>query len=137
MHDVTLLSRLSVLSMEPQFYFFSFNFQAEVTAVLEEYLLSILIAISRHSPVAANAIVECPMLLETIVSRFTMENNRDFNPCKIKSIILFKVNNAILCFTLSDLQIYKQTHFFNPHFFFFFGWERFWQDLTRNVASNF
>ncbi|KAI4367245.1 hypothetical protein MLD38_023007 [Melastoma candidum] len=65
--------------------------ETEATAVLEESLLSILIAISRHSPVAADAVVECPMLIETIVSRFTMESNKDFNLCKIEYVVLFKV----------------------------------------------
>nr|XP_004292271.2 PREDICTED: uncharacterized protein LOC101298197 [Fragaria vesca subsp. vesca] len=61
------------------------------TAALEEYILSILIAIARHSPKCANAIMICERLLQTVVSRFIAKDNIEIQPSKIKSVRLLKV----------------------------------------------
>ncbi|XP_050363922.1 transcriptional elongation regulator MINIYO isoform X2 [Argentina anserina] len=65
--------------------------ESEPTAALEEYILSILIAIARHSPQCANAIVICERLLQTVVSRFIAKDNIEIQPSKIKSVRLLKV----------------------------------------------
>ncbi|KAG9152671.1 hypothetical protein Leryth_020883 [Lithospermum erythrorhizon] len=58
---------------------------------LEDCLISILIAIARHSPTCATAIMNCQRLVETIVNRFVMEDPTKINPSKIKSVKLLKV----------------------------------------------
>lgn len=66
-------------------------FQSNPTAALEEYILSILTAIARHSPKCANAIMICERLLQTVVSRFIAKDNIEIQPSKIKSVRLLKV----------------------------------------------
>ncbi|PRQ25053.1 putative RNA polymerase II-associated protein [Rosa chinensis] len=65
--------------------------ESDPTAALEEYILSILIAIARHSPKCANAIMICERLLQTVVSRFIAKDNIEIQPSKIKSVRLLKV----------------------------------------------
>ncbi|KAK6916778.1 RNA polymerase II-associated protein 1, N-terminal [Dillenia turbinata] len=61
------------------------------SAALEELLFSILIAIARHSPTGTNAIMKCPRLVQTIVSRFTRKDDMANLVSKMKSVTLLKV----------------------------------------------
>ncbi|XVF67994.1 hypothetical protein PTKIN_Ptkin10aG0166800 [Pterospermum kingtungense] len=65
--------------------------ETEPTAPLEECMISVLIAIARHSPMCANAIMKCQRLVQTVVNRFTANNNMEVYPSKIKSVCLLKV----------------------------------------------
>ncbi|XP_021286386.1 transcriptional elongation regulator MINIYO [Herrania umbratica] len=65
--------------------------QIEPAAPLEECMISILIAIARHSPMCANVIMQCQRLVQTVVHRFTANNNVGVYPSKIKSVCLLKV----------------------------------------------
>ncbi|XP_020535690.1 transcriptional elongation regulator MINIYO isoform X2 [Jatropha curcas] len=65
--------------------------EADHNATLEEYIISILIAITRHSPTCANAIMKCHGLVDTVVRKFTMANATEIHPIKIKSVKLLKV----------------------------------------------
>ncbi|TQD96299.1 hypothetical protein C1H46_018065 [Malus baccata] len=65
--------------------------ESDPMAALEEYTISILIAIARHSPKCAVAIMNCERLLETIISRFIAKDTVDIQPSKIKSVRLLKV----------------------------------------------
>lgn len=65
--------------------------ETEPTAALEECMISILIALARHSPTSVDAIMKCQRLVETIVLRFTTTSNVDVYPSKIKSVRLLKV----------------------------------------------
>ncbi|KAK4788881.1 hypothetical protein SAY86_020200 [Trapa natans] len=76
--------------------------ETDPSPVLEERLISILIAIARHSPAGANAIMECPRLIQVIVERFTSMRNIEINLSKIKSVTLVKV------LAKSDRRICKQ-----------------------------
>jgi len=58
---------------------------------LEECLLSILIALARHSPTTANAIMRCPRLIQSVVKMCTRHGTAD-TPVQIKAIILLKVS---------------------------------------------
>lgn len=62
---------------------------------LEECLISILIAIARHSPTCAAAIMNCERLVQTVAGRFTLKEHVEINPCKIKIVKLIKV---LACF---------------------------------------
>ncbi|XP_031269938.1 transcriptional elongation regulator MINIYO [Pistacia vera] len=61
------------------------------TVAMEECIISILIAITRHSPTCANAIMNCERLVQTVVHRFTLNNIAEVQPSKIKSVCLLKV----------------------------------------------
>ncbi|PON33659.1 hypothetical protein PanWU01x14_350950 [Parasponia andersonii] len=65
--------------------------ESDPMAALDECVISILIAIARHSPACANAIMKCQRLLETVVHRFTVKDNMDIYPPKIKSVTLLEV----------------------------------------------
>ncbi|CAI9782026.1 unnamed protein product [Fraxinus pennsylvanica] len=61
------------------------------SAPLEECLISILIAIARHSPTCAAAIINCDRLVQTVADRFAANEQIEIYPCKIKSVKLLKV----------------------------------------------
>ncbi|XP_008448341.3 transcriptional elongation regulator MINIYO isoform X1 [Cucumis melo] len=65
--------------------------EADPSVALEECILSILVAIARHSPICAQAIMKCDRLIELIVQRFTMSEKIDILSLKIKSVVLLKV----------------------------------------------
>lgn len=71
--------------------------QTDPTANLEECVVSILIAIVRHSPSCANAVLKCERLIQAIVDRFTV-NNLEIRTSMIKSVKLFKVSHILTSF---------------------------------------
>ncbi|KAE9595681.1 putative RNA polymerase II-associated protein [Lupinus albus] len=64
--------------------------ETDPTAALEECIISILIAIARHSPSCANAVLNCQRLIQTIVHIFTAEKLEP-RSSMIKSVNLLKV----------------------------------------------
>ncbi|KAG8368038.1 hypothetical protein BUALT_Bualt15G0003900 [Buddleja alternifolia] len=85
--------------------------EADPTAPLEECLISILIAIARHSPTCAAAIMDCGRLVRTVASRFASNEQTEINPCKIKSVTLLKVLARLEkknCLTLMKNGIFRQ-----------------------------
>lgn len=69
--------------------------ETDPSAPLEECLISILIAIARHSPTCAAAIMNCERLVQAVANRFTLKEPMEINPCKIKIVKLIKV---LACF---------------------------------------
>ncbi|KAJ6692936.1 TRANSCRIPTIONAL ELONGATION REGULATOR MINIYO [Salix purpurea] len=65
--------------------------EADPAAPLEECIISILLGIARHSITCANAIMKFQRLVNTVVHRFTMGDNIEVRPSKIKSVRLLKV----------------------------------------------
>lgn len=65
--------------------------EIDPSMALEECILSILVAIARHSPKCANAIWKCERLVQTIIDRFTMKDTLEFQASKIKSVTLLRV----------------------------------------------
>ncbi|KAL8098401.1 hypothetical protein AgCh_031236 [Apium graveolens] len=65
--------------------------EVDPSFVLEECVISILIAIARHSPACADAIMNCERLVETVVKRFTVKDQMEINSFKIKAVKLMKV----------------------------------------------
>ncbi|GAB4853111.1 hypothetical protein Ancab_017295 [Ancistrocladus abbreviatus] len=61
------------------------------TVALEECILSILIALARHSPTCADAIFKCQRLVQIVVERFTMKNESEVQTTQIKSVALLRV----------------------------------------------
>ncbi|ESW25480.1 hypothetical protein PHAVU_003G039700 [Phaseolus vulgaris] len=82
--------------------------ETDPMTTLEESIISILIAIARHSPTCANAVLKCERLVQTIVNRFTADNF-EIRSSMIKSVRLFKVLarlNRIIC-----LEFIKKGYF--------------------------
>ncbi|EYU37998.1 hypothetical protein ABFS82_02G004000 [Erythranthe guttata] len=68
-----------------------FLLETDPSAPLEECLISILIAIARHSPTCAAAIIDSGKIVQTVASRFASKEQMEINICKIKSVTLLKV----------------------------------------------
>ncbi|RDX81890.1 Transcriptional elongation regulator MINIYO, partial [Mucuna pruriens] len=64
--------------------------ETDPTTALEECIISILVAIARHSPTCASTILKCERLIQTIVNRFTAENY-EIRSSMIRSVRLLKV----------------------------------------------
>ncbi|OIW21529.1 hypothetical protein TanjilG_06143 [Lupinus angustifolius] len=64
--------------------------ETDPTAALEECIISILIAIARHSPSCANAVLNCQRLIQIIVHIFNVEKLEP-RSSMIKSVNLLKV----------------------------------------------
>lgn len=78
---------------------------------LEECLISILVAIARHSPTCASAVLDCGRLVQTVAGRFASNEQMEINLCKIKSVTLFKVlarHDRKNCLTFINNGILRQ-----------------------------
>ncbi|XAR72666.1 hypothetical protein NMG60_11019383 [Bertholletia excelsa] len=65
--------------------------ETDPSTALEECIISILVAIARHSPTCANAIMKCQRLVQTVVDRLSSKNTMEVSPSRIKSVTLLKV----------------------------------------------
>ncbi|XP_050206788.1 transcriptional elongation regulator MINIYO isoform X2 [Mercurialis annua] len=65
--------------------------EGDHNAALHESVVSILVAIARHSPTCANAVMKCQGLVHAVVHKFTMGDTTEINFYKIKSVTLIKV----------------------------------------------
>ncbi|KAK4401349.1 Transcriptional elongation regulator MINIYO [Sesamum angolense] len=85
--------------------------ETDPAAQLEECLISILIAISRHSPTCAAAVMDCGRLVQTVASRFASKEQMEINSCKIKSVMLLKALARVEkknCLTFIKNGIFRQ-----------------------------
>ncbi|CAH8305527.1 unnamed protein product [Eruca vesicaria subsp. sativa] len=65
--------------------------ETEPTAALEDSIISVTIAIARHSPKCTTAILKYPKFVQTIVKRFKLKKTMDVLPSQINSVRLLKV----------------------------------------------
>ncbi|KAJ0960765.1 hypothetical protein J5N97_001365 [Dioscorea zingiberensis] len=65
--------------------------EMESLPTLEECLVSILVALARHSPTSVNAIMKCPRLVQSVIKVFTKEGGMELYSSQIKATILLKV----------------------------------------------
>lgn len=84
---VLLYQLLSFLDL----FFLCSPFQTEPTAALEDSIISVTIAIARHSPKCTTAILKYPKFVQTIVKRFKLNKRMDVLPSQINSVRLLKV----------------------------------------------
>ncbi|KAL9231869.1 hypothetical protein vseg_007035 [Gypsophila vaccaria] len=95
--------------------------EAGPAAPLEQCILSILIAVARHSTTCANAVWNCERLVQTIVDRFNMQDTLEHQGAKIKSVTLLRVlaqSSKTICvdiiskgfFQVMTWQLYRVTH---------------------------
>lgn len=80
--------------------------QIEQVRAADEHLLCVVIALSRHSPAAAKAVMKCPRLMDSVIQRFLLTDedlNGGLRPAHTKAIQLLKVcfQIAFYYFTLS------------------------------------
>lgn len=97
-------------------------------------MLLILVAIPRHSPTCADAIIKCPRLVHIVVNRFTMKDQMEMDLSKIKSVTLLKV--SIFLFLLSILvsiisSLIRQTY---DNRFCLLISKRYWLGMRRRIV---
>jgi hypothetical protein len=69
-------------------------FEKEQVRTADENLLYVVIALSRHSPAAAKAVMQCPRLLDSVIQRFLLPDddlNDGLRSAHTKSIQLLKI----------------------------------------------
>ncbi|XP_057769176.1 transcriptional elongation regulator MINIYO [Salvia miltiorrhiza] len=85
--------------------------ETDPAAPLEECLISILVALARHSPTCAAAVLDCGRLVQTVAGRFASNEQMKINSSKIKSVTLFKVlarHGRKNCSTFINNGIFRQ-----------------------------
>ncbi|XP_038985186.1 transcriptional elongation regulator MINIYO [Phoenix dactylifera] len=78
---------------------------------LQECLVSVLVALARHSPTCADAIIRCPRLIRTIIDMFTKQSMVEIHPSHIKAVILLKVlsqSSKQICLDFVKHGIFQQ-----------------------------
>eukprot|EP00246_Nothoceros_aenigmaticus_P002979 TRINITY_DN1390_c0_g1_i7.p1 TRINITY_DN1390_c0_g1~~TRINITY_DN1390_c0_g1_i7.p1 ORF type:complete len:1127 (+),score=203.93 TRINITY_DN1390_c0_g1_i7:260-3640(+) len=102
-----------------------FILEVEKNLAAEEPLLDVVIAIARHSPAAAEAVMKCPRLIDTIIQRFLASDENlaiGIRPAHTKAIQLLKVLsqasrlNCVRFAEFGALQV-AQTELFQQAFF--------------------
>ncbi|KAL6603896.1 hypothetical protein ACP70R_044257 [Stipagrostis hirtigluma subsp. patula] len=68
-----------------------FLLEMDPPPVLEDYLVSILVALARHSPQSADAILHCPRLLQSVTKLLTKQGSMEIRTSQIKGVTLLKV----------------------------------------------
>nr|XP_024394700.1 transcriptional elongation regulator MINIYO-like isoform X2 [Physcomitrium patens] len=87
--DVTAgLLRMGLLSR------IQYILEVERLSSADEHLLYVVIAVSRHSPAAAKAVMKCPRLMDSIIQRFLLTDedlNSGLRPAHTNAIRLLKI----------------------------------------------
>ncbi|RRT59666.1 hypothetical protein B296_00045644 [Ensete ventricosum] len=77
---------------------------------LEESLVSIVVAVARHSPTCADAVMKCPNLIQTVVKIVTKQGVERY-PSQIKAVLLLKVlsqANKQVCLDFVRRGVFQQ-----------------------------
>ncbi|PKA59000.1 hypothetical protein AXF42_Ash001093 [Apostasia shenzhenica] len=84
--------------------------ETEPVPALVECLVSVLIALGRHSTSCANAIIACPRLTQNVVNILTRQGRMEL-PCQIKAITLLKVlcqTDKRICSNFVERGVFQQ-----------------------------
>ncbi|KAL6839540.1 hypothetical protein ACP4OV_030810 [Aristida adscensionis] len=79
--------------------------------VLEDYLVSILVALARHSPQSADAILHCPRLVQNVTKLLTKQGSMEIRTSQIKGVTLLKVlskYNRQTCLNFVNHGVFQQ-----------------------------
>ncbi|XP_062229085.1 transcriptional elongation regulator MINIYO [Phragmites australis] len=88
-----------------------FLLEMDSPPVLEDYLVSILVALARHSPQSANAILNCPRLIQNITKLLTKQGSMEIRSSQIKGVALLKVlskYNRQTCLNFVNHGVFQQ-----------------------------
>jgi hypothetical protein len=66
--------------------------QMDPPPVLKDYLVSILVALARHSPQSADAILNCTKLVQNVVKLLDKQGSTEIHSSEIKVVTLLKVS---------------------------------------------
>uniref|UniRef100_A0A0D9WRG5 Transcriptional elongation regulator MINIYO n=1 Tax=Leersia perrieri TaxID=77586 RepID=A0A0D9WRG5_9ORYZ len=79
--------------------------------ILEDNLVSILVALARHSPQSADAILNCPRLVQSVVKLLVKQGSMEIHYSQIKGVNLLKVlsrYNRQTCFNFVNNGVFQQ-----------------------------
>ncbi|XP_015694222.2 transcriptional elongation regulator MINIYO [Oryza brachyantha] len=79
--------------------------------ILEDYLVSILVALARHSPQSADAILNCPRLVQNVVKLLIKQGSMEIYSSQIKGVNLLKVLSKYdrqVCFNFVNNGAFQQ-----------------------------
>lgn len=74
--------------------------QMDPSPALEDYLVSVLVALARHSPHSADAILNCPRLIQSVTKLLINQGSMEIRSSQIKGVTLLKVIFFVLLTTL-------------------------------------
>uniref|UniRef100_A0A0E0PZF7 Transcriptional elongation regulator MINIYO n=1 Tax=Oryza rufipogon TaxID=4529 RepID=A0A0E0PZF7_ORYRU len=79
--------------------------------ILEDNLVSILLGLARHSPQSADAILNCPRLVQSVVKLLVKQGSMEIHSSQIKGVNLLKVlskYNRQTCFNFVNTGVFHQ-----------------------------
>ncbi|RCV22601.1 hypothetical protein SETIT_4G233300v2 [Setaria italica] len=88
-----------------------FLLEMDPPPVLEDYLVSILVALARHSPQSANAILNCPRLIQSVTKLLSKQGSMEIRSSQIKGVTLLKVlskYNRQTCLNFVNHGVFQQ-----------------------------
>ncbi|CAL5053451.1 unnamed protein product [Urochloa decumbens] len=88
-----------------------FLLEMDPPPVLEDYLVSILVALARHSPQSADAILHCPRLIQSVTKLLSKQGSMEIRSSHIKGVTLLKVlskYNRQTCLNFVDNGVFQQ-----------------------------
>lgn len=68
--------------------------QMDPHPILEDNLVSILLGLARHSPQSADAILNCPRLVQSVVKLLVKQGSMEIHSSQIKGVNLLKVTSG-------------------------------------------
>ncbi|KAJ1259672.1 hypothetical protein BS78_10G173800 [Paspalum vaginatum] len=88
-----------------------FLLEMDPPPALEDYLVSILVALARHSPQSADAILNCPRLIQSVTKLLIKQGSMGIRSSQIKGVTLLKVlskYNRQTCLNFVNHGVFQQ-----------------------------
>lgn len=88
-----------------------FLLEMDPPPALEDYLVSVLVALARHSPQSADAILNCPRLIQSATKLLIKQESMDIRSSQIKVVTLLKVlskYNRQTCLNFVNHGVFQQ-----------------------------
>ncbi|WVZ79639.1 hypothetical protein U9M48_027195 [Paspalum notatum var. saurae] len=88
-----------------------FLLEMDPPPALEDYLVSILVALARHSPQSADAILNCPRLIQSVTKLLIKQGSVGIRSSQIKGVTLLKVlskYNRQTCLNFVNHGVFQQ-----------------------------
>ncbi|CAD6336490.1 unnamed protein product [Miscanthus lutarioriparius] len=88
-----------------------FLLEIDPSPALEDYLVSVLVALARHSPHSADAILNCPRLIQSVTKLLINQGSMEIRSSQIKGVTLLKVlskYNRQTCLNFVNHGVFQQ-----------------------------
>ncbi|KAF8652118.1 hypothetical protein HU200_063068 [Digitaria exilis] len=88
-----------------------FLLEMDPPPVLEDYLVSMLVALARHSPQSADAVLNCPRLIQNVTKLLTKQGSMEIRSSQIKGVTLLNVlskYNRQICLNFVNRGVFQQ-----------------------------